>query len=323
MRRVLYTALAVLAPLTAHAITLQWPVRCALGTDCFVQNYVDHGAGDVMFDYTCHALTYHGHDGTDIRLRNAAAMRAGVPVVAVADGEVIGVRDGVTDQSIRDTSGHLKQLRAQECGNGVHIRHADGYRTQSCHMRKGSIAVHAGQQVKAGDVIGFVGLSGQTEFPHMHLTVWHDDVVVDPFNAQPMTDSCHTTHPATLWATPMPYIASALLGDGFSSAVPEKAAMLDTPIAQGRIGAHALVLTYWANVMGIQAGDVIGLRITAPDGSVFVEKSKQFDRPMAEYFSFIGKRNHATWPVGTYRAQMILKRGTETIVATDREVVVE
>jgi murein DD-endopeptidase MepM/ murein hydrolase activator NlpD len=48
-------------------------------------------------------------------------------------------------------------------------------------MANGSIAVKPGQQVKAGTPIGKVGLSGNTEYPHLHFMVRKDGAVVEPF----------------------------------------------------------------------------------------------------------------------------------------------
>ena len=64
-------------PFVAQAFSLTWPVRCTLGKDCFVQNYVDHDATAGWSDFSCGALSYNAHDGTDIRLKNLQAMRVG------------------------------------------------------------------------------------------------------------------------------------------------------------------------------------------------------------------------------------------------------
>ena len=48
-------------------------------------------------------------------------------------------------------------------------------------MARDSIRVKAGQRVDAGTPIGRVGLSGKTEFPHLHFSVRLHDKKVDPF----------------------------------------------------------------------------------------------------------------------------------------------
>jgi murein DD-endopeptidase MepM/ murein hydrolase activator NlpD len=64
-------------------------------------------------------------------------------------------------------------------GNHVAIRHAGGYTTMSSHMS--SMTVSAGQQVEAGQVIGFVGQTGRAFGAHLHFEVYppgaqHGDV---------------------------------------------------------------------------------------------------------------------------------------------------
>ena len=77
-------SLAVLAA----AVSLQVPVDCRVGESCFIQQYADHDPGPGAKDYRCGSLTYDGHDGTDFRLPTTAAQRAGVKVLAAADGMV-------------------------------------------------------------------------------------------------------------------------------------------------------------------------------------------------------------------------------------------
>jgi len=59
-----------------------------------VQNYVDHKDSDKARDYRCGGRTYHGHDGTDIRIPNLEIQNKGVEVLAAAPGRIVGVRDG-------------------------------------------------------------------------------------------------------------------------------------------------------------------------------------------------------------------------------------
>jgi hypothetical protein len=101
----------------ADAIGLLFPVRCELGSTCFVQNYVDHHHGGESRDYQCGSRTYDGHDGTDIRLQDLAAQRAGVDVLAAASGRVVGARDGMADVSVRVIE--KAAIAGKECGNGV------------------------------------------------------------------------------------------------------------------------------------------------------------------------------------------------------------
>lgn len=69
----------------------------------------------------------------------------------------------------------------QKGGNGkyVKIKHSDTYSTQYLHMSKQ--AVKKGQYVKQGDVIGYVGMTGNTSGPHVCYRFWKNGKQVDPF----------------------------------------------------------------------------------------------------------------------------------------------
>ena len=38
-----------------------------------------------------------------------------------------------------------------------------------------------GDNVQVGDVLGKIGLSGRTQFPHVHVSVRHNGTCIDPF----------------------------------------------------------------------------------------------------------------------------------------------
>ena len=84
----------------------------------------------------------------------------GTPVLAPADGIVdyIGRKD--------------------DLGNMVSLDHGYGYLTRYGHNSK--IIVRAGQQVRRGQVIAFVGSTGRSTGPHLHYEVFRNGVLVDP-----------------------------------------------------------------------------------------------------------------------------------------------
>src|SRR6185295_5585508 len=138
----------------------------------------DQGSG--ARDYACGAETYDGHDGTDFRLPSLADVVQGTAVIAAASGTVIGVRDGMKDQLVR-TAADRAAIADRECGNGVLIDHGDGWQTQYCHMRQGSVAAKKDEWVESGSRLGLIGYSGDAAFPHVHLTVRKDGKSIDPF----------------------------------------------------------------------------------------------------------------------------------------------
>ena len=63
-------------------------------------------------------------------------------------------------------------------GNLVVIEHGFGYSTFYAHNKM--TAVKVGQRVKKGDVIAYVGSTGNTTGPHLHYEVWKNGSPVNP-----------------------------------------------------------------------------------------------------------------------------------------------
>jgi len=104
-------------------------------------------------------IAYYGrvkpHRGTDF----AAKVRT--PIMATASGTVV------------------ESARRGGNGNYVKIRHNNTYSTQYLHMWKRK--VRKGQYVKQGDIIGWVGMTGNTSGPHVCYRFWKHGRQVDPF----------------------------------------------------------------------------------------------------------------------------------------------
>ena len=65
-------------------------------------------------------------------------------------------------------------------GNMVTIDHGYGYKTRYAHLQKA--AVHKGQQVKRGQLIGFIGNTGKTTGVHLHYEVLKNNSPINPIN---------------------------------------------------------------------------------------------------------------------------------------------
>ena len=296
--------LALAAP--AGAFDFAQPIACTLGTDCHVQNYFDRDPGTGTADVGCGNLTYDGHDGTDFALPSLAAMQAGVDVLAAAPGTVRGIRDGMPDIAISDPA--APPLDGRDCGNGVAIDHGDGWETQYCHMKLGSIAVKPGDRVETGQRLGLVGLSGNTEFPHLHLTIRKDGTELDPF-APEATTACGTVPPDTLWSAPLAYDPFGFTGAGFFTAVPEWDAIKSGLATPATLPADAPALVLWASYFGPRQGDELTLAITGPQGEV-IRQTIPIDRTQAIAFRAVGKRTpQGGWPSGSYEGEVVVTRG--------------
>jgi murein DD-endopeptidase len=122
-------------------------------------------------------IAYYGrvkpHKGTDF------AAKVGTPIMATASGTVT---------ESRKKGGN---------GNYVKIRHNNTYATQYLHMSRRK--VKRGQYVKQGDVIGWVGMTGNTSGPHVCYRFWKNGKQVDPFkqklpSAKPLKKSLKPTY---------------------------------------------------------------------------------------------------------------------------------
>ena len=94
------------------------------------------------------------HLGTDF------AAPVGTPIMSTANGKVI---------ESRKRGGN---------GNYVKVRHNATYSTQYLHMKRRKVKV--GDYVKQGDVIGWVGMTGNTSGPHVCYRFWKNGRQVDP-----------------------------------------------------------------------------------------------------------------------------------------------
>lgn len=71
-------------------------IKCTLESDCFIMHYVDLDSGEAEVDYGCGRQTYNKHDGTDFGISDIEAMKRGIPVLAAAEGVVIGFGEMVS-----------------------------------------------------------------------------------------------------------------------------------------------------------------------------------------------------------------------------------
>lgn len=101
----------------------------------------------------------------------ARKMHEGMDFTAKTGSPIYATGDGVVAKADNTASGY---------GNHIVIRHGFGYETLYAHLSK--YKARAGQRVKRGDVIGYVGSTGRSEAPHLHYEVHKDKKVVNPLN---------------------------------------------------------------------------------------------------------------------------------------------
>jgi len=98
------------------------------------------------------------HKGVDF------AARPGTPIHAAGDGVVV-------------RAGWFGTY-----GNYLRIKHGDSYDTAYAHLSSFANGLHAGEHVSQGEVVGYVGTTGNSTGPHLHYEVLKNNTQINPMN---------------------------------------------------------------------------------------------------------------------------------------------
>ena len=138
----------------------------------FLQSPIKFGRVSSRYNLS-RRIAYYGnrirpHKGTDF------AAPVGTPILSTGNGVIV------------------KSSYTRANGRYVTVKHNNTYSTQYLHMQKSNVRV--GQQVEQGDVIGWVGMTGNTSGPHVCYRFWKNGLQVDPFKqklpeAKPVSES--------------------------------------------------------------------------------------------------------------------------------------
>ncbi|MDK2598186.1 M23 family metallopeptidase [Pseudoalteromonas sp. P94(2023)] len=86
----------------------------------------------------------------------------GTPIFSAGDGKV------------------LKANWGGSFGNRIVIRHANGYQSLYAHLQGFATGIKAGNEVRQGEVIGYLGSTGLSQAPHLHFEVHKDGRAINP-----------------------------------------------------------------------------------------------------------------------------------------------
>jgi murein DD-endopeptidase MepM/ murein hydrolase activator NlpD len=106
-------------------------------------------------------------------LKNEDYYAFGKEVLAPADGVVTDVISGVRD----NTPGSMNPYSA--LGNAIVIQHREFEVSILAHLKMDSIRVRVGQKLKAGEILGLCGNSGNSSEPHLHYHLQNTPIVQD------------------------------------------------------------------------------------------------------------------------------------------------
>lgn len=316
--------LASLVATSTEAIELGLPIDCALGENCFFQQFVDVDLSSKAVDPFCSAYTYDKHKGTDLRIRSMADVVSGFAVTAVADGMVMRLRDGEADHLVK-TEDDFESVAGKECGNGLVLRLAEDYEIQYCHLRKGSLVVAPGQAVQIGDKLGEVGASGLAQFPHVHITLRKGGKLVDPLTGRSVSSGCNREFDKSrsLFSKSVVAKVDPTVPDILSLGLSGQPVRHSSLVEMGpppKLGANDSLFVAWGWLTRLNKGDRLRIALKNNRAETIIDNtSEPLERNKATYSAYAGKRQRL--PKGSYTVTLSVLRQDE-VVASKSEVIV-
>lgn len=306
----------IVRPATAPG--LGFPLDCAYGTDCWTMNYTDLSPENdaKSIDNACLARTYDGHTGTDFAVRDIAMMTSGVDVLAVASGTIVRIRNGEEDHLATPKEQDGIKAAKKECGNGILLKlsHSDAkpWYALYCHLKKDSITVKPGDRIEQGQKLARVGLSGLTDYPHLHIGLTHGDDPIDPFTGRALSGGCTGFTPTPLWSEKSGLVYEPLFigPSGFSEDVPTLGALRQKNAPAHTLDHRGAGIVFYTTLWGIRAGDVVDVEVRDPHDKIFAKDHIQQGTHRARQLYYIGRKQAqgAPFEKGNYTASLSIKR---------------
>jgi hypothetical protein len=171
-------------PELALPVTGTW--RVTQGHTCDTNHRRGRLGGEFAWDLV--AVSESGRTGApgfETSHRNEESATFGRPVMSPVSGTVVSVTDGVDDNDAQQEFPRRSLVESARAprwifGNHLVIDGGNGAFVLIAHLKKGSIAVKAGDAVSEGAVIAQAGNSGNTMLPHVHVQVMDRADPADP-----------------------------------------------------------------------------------------------------------------------------------------------
>jgi murein DD-endopeptidase MepM/ murein hydrolase activator NlpD len=121
--------------------------------------------------------------------RSGGRLHEGVDIIAKSGLFVYAARDGVLTRRYLDAPGSLS-------GNGWRLTAADGAYFFYAHLSAFAPGLEVGSSVKAGQIIGFIGMTGSAGVPHLHFEIHPGGgAAINPTPSVRAVDGCKVTTP--------------------------------------------------------------------------------------------------------------------------------
>jgi hypothetical protein len=115
------------------------------------------------------ALDDQGRYAVDDRSKNTNWVGYGADVLAVADGTVVAIKDGIIENTAMSETMATPVTRATIAGNYIVLDIGHDIYAVYAHLIPEHLKVAIGDKVKKGQVIGLLGNSGNSDAPHLHF----------------------------------------------------------------------------------------------------------------------------------------------------------
>ena len=291
----LCTSLLLTSSKNLKAFELSFPLQCSIGEDCFIASYVDLFYTKEQKDYLCREhMTVNNNKGVKIRIRDVSAMENGIPVYAAASGMVIRKRDGIDDKLVTSDT-EAKEVQSIAHGNVIIIEHDDGYKTIYSHLAKDSINFELGDEVKRGDKIAKMGMSGFTKYPHLHFAVTYNDQPIDPFSGSKQNNECAASTSEALWEQKITdafkrYRDTHILKTGFAKEDPKTHEILYGNYDTETLNDLTEKLVFWSYTQALEKNDRIVLSLFDPEGNLIDYKKNTLEKSYPQHIGYVGRK---------------------------------
>ncbi len=189
---------------TAWRIRHRIVEHCSLSTDV----HALHNASPLTGRASERTVVFHGDPS-----KNANWAPYGADVLAVADGRVVKIVDGVPENDPTSDTKAVPITLETVAGNYLILELGDGRYALYAHLQPGSFAVKQGARVRRGQTLAKLGNSGQSDAPHLHLHIMDEPsplaaeglpLVLSSFELQGHVASLHVLTDGTGWKPSAP-----------------------------------------------------------------------------------------------------------------------